>query len=121
MSLFENFLEGTASKLAGFKETKKVEAGIDLAFNAAPWIIGGVCVLGGVYGLETYLAVDLVKGVRDNLKKAKEISDPVKDWYTIIGDELVDEKAYEKNHNKELGKISDTNSLLSLWKSIYDK
>lgn len=121
MSLFENFLEGTASKLAGFKGTKKVKAGIDLAFNATPWIVGGACVLGGVYGLETYLAVDLAKGVRDNLKKAKEISDPVKDWYTIIGDELVDEKAYEKNHNKELGKISDTNSLLSLWKSIYDK
>ncbi len=116
MTLFDKFL----SKMENVK-IDRVSAVVDIAANLTPWIVGGACVLSGCYGVGAYLAVDFAKSLTDNLKKAELISDPVKDWYIAIGNELVEETDYTKNQNKKYGKISDENSILAIYKSIYEK
>ncbi len=116
MSLFEKFVE-SATKI----DTKKVRAGVDMIGHSLPWVVGISCVFGGVYGLETYLAIDFSKNVRDNLKKNKELSDLTDDFYTILGYKTLTENEYIKAKNKNMGKVSDANSILAEWKSVYDK
>lgn len=127
MSLFKKFLskmepikEGVAS-VAEKVNPEKVGSFLDIAMNLSPWIMAGVCVFGGFYGLGGYLLMDFTRAFRDNLKKSGTISDPVKDWYTLLDYEEMEEKDFKKNHSKELGKVSDSNALITDFKNVYEK
>ncbi|MCR5506259.1 MAG: hypothetical protein K6F04_00225 [bacterium] len=111
--LLDNFLLKT--------KTDNVKAGLDLANHAVPWVVGLGCFVGGVYGLESFLAIDFSKSAVDNLKKNKMLSDAQKDFYTLLGDKIIEESEYNKIKDKKLGKIPSENSLLASWKSVYDK
>ena len=90
----------------------------NLLLNLSPWIYAGACMFGGSYGIGAYIGFDLIKGLRDNLKKNKLfISDPVISWYDMLGYEILKEEDYNKENNK--GKLSDDNSLKALFSSIY--
>ncbi|MBR1545039.1 MAG: hypothetical protein IJ638_03805 [Alphaproteobacteria bacterium] len=108
-----------------YADTDKIKAGLDLANHAIPWGVGLGFFIGGVYGLESYLAIDFSKSAVENLKKNKMLSDAQKDFYTLLGNEVFDqskgEDLFNKMKNKKFAKISDENSLLATWKSIYDK
>lgn len=129
MSLFEKFLDKITdnSIVSNVAETlctldpKQVKAGANFLGHALPWFVGIGFTMCGVYGVETYLAVDFAKGVRENLKKAKMLGDSQKDFYTLIGDKIIEEDEYNKIKNKQLGLISDENSAYAIWKSVYDK
>ncbi len=103
------------------KSSGRERAAIDLLIHSTPWIVGIACSMGGVYGLPTYLGVDFAFAARKNLQKNKMLNDIQKDWYTMVGQKIIEEDAYKKLYNANLGKISDANSLVSVWKSIYDK
>lgn len=129
MSLFENFLDKVsdnpvASKLAEkfwTQDAKKWKAGSELVGQALPWIVGIGFTMCGVYGVESYLAIDFAKGVRENLKKAKMIGDSQKNFYTLLGDKIIEEDEYNKIKNKQLGILSEENSAFAIYKSVYDK
>ena len=103
------------------RHNERIRGFINFAGNALPWIAGLHVFLGGVYGLGGFLEIDFAKGVVENLKKNKQLSDAQSAFYNMIGNQIVEEKDYKKNRDKELGKISDNNSLLSVWRSVYDK
>ena len=107
-------------------DVERVKSGSDFAIHTLPWLVGGGFFIGGVYGLESFLAIDYSKSVVENLEKNKAISDAQKSFYRgLLGNEILDEsegkKALEKMKNQKYGKISDANSLLAVWKSVYDK
>lgn len=107
-------------------DVDRVKSGSDFAIHTLPWLVGGGFFIGGVYGLESFLAIDYSKSVVENLEKNKAISDAQKSFYRgLLGNEILDEsegkKALEKMKNQKYGKISDANSLLAVWKSVYDK
>ena len=127
--MLTNFLD-KMPKIAGWvegqnlskpKETKflgrVMRNGGNLLLNLSPWLVTGGCMIAGSYGLGAYITLDLVKGFRDNLKKNKLISDPVISLYDTMGYEILNEEDYNKENSK--GKLSDDNSVLALFNSIY--
>ncbi len=125
--LFDKFSSGLLDKfLSQKKETiDKFDAGIDFVAHSIPWVVGFSFFVGGVYGLGSFLAIDFSKKFVENLKKNEMLSDAQKDFYTVLGDKVFDkskgEAEYEKMKNKKFGNISDENSLLARWNSIYNK
>ncbi len=121
--LFDGFANFTRNQLlkSEILEADRVKAGIDLIGHAIPWGVGLGFFIGGVYGLESFLAIDFSKNAIENLKKNKMLSDAQQDFYQALGDKIVQEADYNKMIDKKLGKISDENSLLATWKSVYDK
>ena len=112
--LFDKFVESK-------NIDKKLTTGIDLFMHGIPWGVGLGFFFGGAYGLEAYLATDFSKGFVENLKKNKFLSDAQEDFYTFFGDKIVEEADYKKNRNKKLCKVPEDSSLISAWKSVYDK
>ena len=120
--LFDKFSGGALDLVLKTKKIDgRISSGLDLAIQSIPWLVGIGCFLGGAYGLESYLAIDFSNKAIENLKKNKKISDAQQDFYKILGDKIIEESEYNKIQNKKMGKISDENSILALWKSVYDK
>ena len=42
-------------------------------------------------------------------------------FYTLLDYEEMEEKDFKKNHSKELGKVSDSNALITDFKNVYEK
>ena len=118
--LFDKF-SGNARNFILNRDANRAKTAIDFAINATPWIVGLSFFVGGVYGLESFLAIDFSKKSVENLKKNKMLSDVQKDFYILLGEKIIEEAEYNKIKNKKLGKISDENSILATWKSVYDK
>lgn len=129
MSMLTKFLD-KMPKIAGWVEGQNLSKAKDtklfgrlsrtvpnMIVNLSPWIYTGACMIAGSYGLGAYIGLDLIKGFRDNLKKNKLISDPVLSWYDMMGYEILKEEDYNKENSK--GKLSDDNSVLALFNSIY--
>ncbi len=119
--LFNKFLNGE-----GWANANRLEAGFDLFLgHGLPWAVAGGFFFCGVYGLESYLAIDFSQKFVENLKKNNMLSDAQKDFYTALGDKVLEksagEKEYEKMKNKKFGNMPVENSLLAKWKEIYDK
>ena len=93
--------------------------------HSLPWGLGFGFFIGGVYGLESFLAIDFSRKFVENLKKNGMLSDAQKEFYTALGDKVLEksegEKEYEKMKNKKFGNISPENSLVAKWDSIYNK
>ena len=125
--LFDKFSSGILDAFINQKKgtIDRVEAGVDLFVHSIPWFVGFGFFVGGVYGLESFLAIDFSKKFVENLKKNEMLSDAQKDFYTVLGDKVFDkskgEAEYEKIKNKKFGNISEENSLLARWDSIYNK
>ena len=113
-------LSDTAGKVGQFGKSA-----VGLGLNFLPLVAGAGFAFAGVYGLEAYLGIKFAKDFRDNLRKNKLLSEPIKDWYEMFGDKVLSEdegkKIYEKMKNRAQGKISDENSVLAYWKNVYDK
>ncbi len=121
--LFDKFSDFALDKTLKFDKNvqTKLRAGGNLVANSIPWLVGISFFFGGVYGLESYLAIDFAKNAVENLKKNKAISDAQQEFYKFFGNEIIEKGEYEKIQKKKLGKISDENSMLTVWKSVYDK
>lgn len=112
-SKFSRFLGNIGNGVNKFvaKNHKKITAGLKLGAYLVPWVIAGVCIVGGVYGLPAFLGITVPQAVIEQLQKNKILEAPQELYKTIRGLKDIEKNTYIKNFTIGAGYVPEEGSI----------